>query len=244
MWFVLPAAEAATPTALRAAWDRDAPARDAKSTAPATLRPEDFDTLGAGQTISRRIDRDDGAYVLGAIVVDAPKEVVWVAIQDGLHFPEPPVTTTWLPSTAPTRLVYMYFDLPAILSDRQWVALFTPNAALAAASNDRVWQRSWRVADPALAPNPSPDATWVTTNTGAWTLTPVGDQTLAVFTVRTVLGGMIPEWISGRWAVGTLDGALGRLRDRAAKVPAHYDAAHAPVYRPDGTTLPAFGVAK
>lgn len=244
MFWAICAAEAATPAELRDGWANDAAARAAHDPLAVRLEPRDFEALAAGQSISRRFDGPGGAYALGAVVIDTPKEYVWVAIQDGMHFPDPPVTVTWLTSTPPKRLVYMYLDLPAILSDRQWVVEFAPNEALAAATHDRTWQRSWQTVDPSLAPHPNPDAVWVTTNTGAWTLTTVGDQTLAVFVIRTVLGGMIPEAISGRWAVGTLDSALERLRGRAAQMPGHYDAAHVEVVRPDGSVLPPFGVAK
>jgi hypothetical protein len=244
MWWAMPAAEAATPVELRAASGQDAGARDTHDPLKVQLLPADFEALGASRSISRRFDGPDGAYAMGAIVVDMPKEEVWVAIQDGLHFPEPPVTVTWLPSTAQKRLVYMYVDLPAILSDRQCVVEFTANDALAAATHDHTWQRSWKVVDPAHATHADPDAVWISTNTGAWTLTQVGDQTLVVFVVRTVLGGMLPESITGRWAVGTVDNALAKLRVRAASMPTHYDAAHDPVLRPDGSTLPAFGTAK
>lgn len=231
---------AASPAEVRDAWTRDADARAAHAVLPVRLTEADFTTLAAGKAVTRREDLADGAYAVGAILVHAPKEAVWVAIQDGPHFPDPPVSVTWLPSPAATRRVYMYLDLPAILSDRQWVAQFAVNAPLAAASGDRVWQRSWKVADPSLATNPNPDAVWVGTNTGAWTLVPVGADTLVVFSVRTVLGGMLPEWLTGRWAVGTLDEALGRLEGRAQGIPKHYDHSHVAVVRPDGTDLPAW----
>jgi hypothetical protein len=225
---------------LRAAWSRDAAAIAADGTVPLALEASDLEALSRGGTVSRRLDTADGAFALGAAWLEAPIAAAWIAAQDAK---DRPLSTgmhhEWLAGgDALTRFVYMVLPLPWPVTDRQWVAEFRVNRALYEATDGRVWQRGWTLADPSLAPHPDPDATWLTASTGAWTMLPAGDGTLAVFGVRTVLGGSIPPAISQTWAVSSLKGMLRGLAEKAAAVPEHYDAAHERVLRPDGVPLP------
>lgn len=204
------------------------------------LGAKDLETLAAGRTISRRRDDPAGAVAFGAIVAAVPVDAFWVAIHDARHDPDAanPVTSTWLDGGTPTsQVVYMTMQLPWPITDRQWVCALRADPKVFAATGGKAWRRTWNVGDPTLAPAPDPDATWVTENSGSWVLIPVGDHTLAVFETRTVLGGAIPEPIAQGWAVRALDDSLKLVASRAARMPAHYDAAHDTLHRPDGTAL-------
>lgn len=239
MWCLLVSvASAADPRALQAAWERDAGAIGEHGVVPAfALDTADFEALATGEPIARRTDTADGAFASGAIFVEAPIEAVWVAIQDAPHEPPSAVTFERLAQDGARRQVYMRLDLPWPLADRQWVADLDANADLHAAAGGRVWQRHWTLADPALAPAPDPAALWVSTNRGGWTLIACDGGTLALFTVRTVLGGSIPAGIAQTWATRTLADGMTTMAARARAMPEHYCGDHEPVVMPDGKVL-------
>lgn len=225
---------------LQAAWERDSAAVEALGPGvPMSFTDHDFVALARGEAISRRLDTPEGAFATGAMWIAAPIAATWIATQDAGDRPLSSSNHEWLPGATPTmRHTYMRVDLPWPISDRQWVAEFRANSAVYAATDRRVWQRSWTLADRALALHPDPDAMWITEATGAWTLLDTGEGALAVFAVRTVLGGSIPPSLSQTWAVSTLKNTLRKLAEQAPTVPEHYDAAHTPMYAPDGVLLP------
>jgi hypothetical protein len=227
--------------ALQAAWDRDRASIAAHGHgAPITLGERDFAALARGDAIARRVDSGDGAFATGAAWVPGPIAAAWIALQDAGDRPlSSGAVHEWLPGATPTsRQTYMRIDLPWPVSDRQWVAEFRANGDLYATTDHRVWERSWAIADPALAPHPDPDAMWIREATGAWTLLDVGDGCLAIFAVRTVLGGSIPTEITQAWAVTTVKNTVRKLVERAPTVAEHYGSAHTPMYTPDGALLP------
>jgi hypothetical protein len=100
-----------------------------------------------------------------------------------------------------------------------------------------VWQRRWTLGDAAAAPQPDPDAVWLTDNDGAWTLIDTGDGALCVLSIHTVLGGSIPAGIAQTWATGALTRSLRTLAEMARGTAAHYGAEHDRVYTPDGAAI-------
>jgi hypothetical protein len=137
------------------------------------------------------------------------------------------------------RRVYSKVDLPYPLSDRHWVAELRTNRALYDATSGRVWQREWQDVDPSLAPSPDPDAAWITETRGAWTVMATDEGTLVLFSVRTVLGGLVPASITQAWAVRTLRASLQGVADRAKGMPSHYTADHERVLTPAGQPIPS-----
>lgn len=228
------------PAALHAAWSRDAATIAADSASiPTALTSRDLDALAAGDVVAHRVDSDRGAFAVGATWVDAPIEGPWICVQDARDRPlSTSVRNEWLPGETHTRrLVYMDLALPWPIADRQWVSDLHANRVLFDGTDGRVWQRAWRVADRTLAPDPDPKAVWMTTNTGAWTLLPAAGGTLVLFSVRALLGGDIPAFLSQVGAVARLKGTLRMLSEYTATVAAHYGPAHHPVYAPDGRRI-------
>lgn len=52
-----------------------------------------------------------------------------------------------------------------------------------------------------------------------------------------MVDGNIPDELATQWCFSTLDSMLTGIATRAASIPAHYDAAHEVLYRPDGTPI-------
>lgn len=230
----------AAPADLAARWEAVAQKVASHSAIPVPFGPDDVADLQRGRTVARRYDTEQGAYATGAIYVEAPIEAVWVAINDAPHDPPSRVSVERLPSAPGQRLVYMKLDLPFPLADRQWVADVRGNAALFGASEGAVWQRQWTLGDRALAPTPDDGAVWINENRGAWTLLDLGEGTLVLFSVRTVLGGVVPASIAQSWAAGTLRGGLERLAERAVGMRSHYVAGHETVLNPTGSVVPTW----
>lgn len=221
-------------------WRAVSPAVAELSAVPVPFDPEDRESLAdvtASVPIGQRYDTPSGSYATGAVWVDAPIESVWIVIQDAPHDPPSRVTTTRLPAPAGVRRVYMTLDLPYPLADRQWVADVTTNTRVHTATGGTVWQRQWTLADPALAPAPDPKAAWVGESKGAWTLVDTGNGTLVLFTVRTVLGGVIPASIAQGWAVGTLKSTMARVIERSRAIPEHYVGDHEVIVTPTGDPI-------
>ena len=222
------------------AWERDVDAVRTAGIPHGELDRDDFAALARGEPIAKRMDTPDGAFATGAIVMPVPIEAAWLSIQDATHFSDPdePLKVTRLPGETPLgRDVYMKLELPWPLADRHWVAAMRSNETLHSATDGRVWQRSWSLADPTLAPDPDPKGIWVKANTGSWTLVDLGDHTLAVIAARAVLGGSIPPAISQTWAIRTLADSMQRVSDRAEVMEEHYGEEHAPIYVPDGSVV-------
>lgn len=229
--------------ALRRAWEAATPALRDAAVQPWSLPEEVWARLAAGQVARARLPLPGADRVVGALWTEAPRDALWIAILDDQHFdPVEGIVEEQLPGTGALRkLLYQRLDLPWPLEDRQWVIDIRSNTALWRRSEGSVWERAWTLAEAALAPAPSPDALWSTTNEGAWLLVDAAGGTLMLYQVRAEIGGNVPDEASTQWAWSTLDELL-RGTDARAKtaVPAHYDARHAPVARPDGSLIPAW----
>ncbi|MEQ1508237.1 MAG: hypothetical protein ABMB14_38760 [Myxococcota bacterium] len=236
---------------IEADWTAVAPTVAARSAVPIPFTGAELAALVGSKPIARRFDTPDGAFAVGAVWVAAPIEDLWVVLQDAMHDAASPgpsrLTQRRLTAGVgpeQTKQVYMHLDLPYPLTDRQWVVVVSTNAPLYQATGGQVWQRRWVLGDPASAgppgsaTGPDPDATWLPDTRGAWTLLESHGGTVVQFSVRTVLGGLVPSSIAQGWAVSTVRGALERVAARATSLPGHYDAAHEVVYAPDGAPIP------
>lgn len=225
---------------LERAWTTDADAIAAHGAVPTALDHGDLARLAAGEVVVHRVDTPGGAFATGAVWVSTPIAAAWVTVQDQHHRPlGRPAAEERLPADeSGHRRVYVRLSLPWPVADRQWVAELSDNRALFAATDGRVWQRRWGLADPDLAPNPSDGAAWVQENTGAWTLLPVGGGTLCVIAVRSVPGGTIPKEITQPFTTRGLGGMLRRLAELAPTAMSHYRPGHEPILAPDGRPVP------
>ncbi|MEQ1565623.1 MAG: hypothetical protein ABMA64_08295 [Myxococcota bacterium] len=236
---VLDASAYAVPADLDARWAAVAEAVAARSPVPVPFGPDDLRELASNPVVARRYDTPSGAYATGAMFVDAPVTSVWITLQDAPHDPPSRVSIERLTAPTGVRRVHMTLDLPYPLADRQWVSDVTTNRALYDATGGVVWQRTWVKGDPALATNADPDVVWIAENRGAWTMIDCGAEgTLVLFSVRSVLGGMLPESITNTFALSTLRTAMRGLADRAHAIPEHYAAGHEVISTPTGHAIP------
>jgi len=229
-------AASAAPSDLAARWAKVEPAIRAHTAVPVPLSLDDVTTIQGGEVAASRFDTDQGAYATGAVWLDAPIEQVWLVLNDGPHEPPGRVTVRVLESPPTVRRVHMTLALPFPIADRQWVSDIVPNRALYDATGGVVWQRQWNLADPALA-TVEDGAVWLKENRGAWTLVDTGDGTLMLFTVRTVLGGLVPTSIANGWAIRSLRRTFQETGPRANQMPAHYTADHFVVRTPAGVEV-------
>lgn len=232
------AAHAQPPSDLPERWAAVSKIVGEKSAIPVPFGADDLAEVTSGRTIARRYDTPSGAYATGAIYIDAPIEAVWIAINDGPHDETSRVSIERLASPPDLRRVYSRIDLPFPLTDRQLVVEIRTNAPLHSATGGEIWQRQWSLGDPSLAPQATSDGIWIDESRGAWTLLDAGEGTLALFSLRSVLGGSVPAAISQTWAVATLKGTLDRLARRAQAMPSHYVVGHEVVLTPAGVGIP------
>ncbi len=225
---------------LQERWELHNQALQTHTSVPVKLVEQDFQRLAKAGVMARRIDSELGTFATAAVWVPERVWAPWVVVSDAPHAPPTRLVATRLPVDLPLgeNQVHSLLKLPWPFASRQWVNHLKPNRELHEV-DPALWQRTWAVVDPSIAPNPHPSATWVDENTGAWTMLDGEDGTLVVFSLRTVLGGAIPTGISQRFAVLGLADALKRVGARASDdVAGHYDENHTPVYGPDGAPLP------
>lgn len=226
--------------ALKQAWEAQLPDLGRLSPLPVSLPDDAFGKLAAGQVARSRQDLPGADRVIGALWTPVDRDALWVAILDDQHFDlVSGLVEEQLPGTGALRKVlYQHLDLPWPVEDRQWVIDLKSNTALATATGGAVWERAWTKADDALAPHPDPAALWTTVNEGGFLLVDAAGGTLMIYHVRTEIGGSVPDEATSRWAWSSLEDLLRGVVSRASKVPPHYVAGHAPLYRPDGVPVP------
>lgn len=215
---------------------------------PFAFTGADFAALARGQVVRRRVPAAGADRAVGAWWTQTPRDALWIAILDDKHDKVVSgLIEQQLPGTTSARkLLYQHLDLPWPATDRHWVADIENNGALVSASAGGVWERTWTLASPDLAVAAGAvvpgEAIWMPELDGGWTLAEVAGGTLLVYHVRTVIGGSIPEDLVARWSLSTLDAMLRHIDARAQGLAGHYDAAHEPVLRPDGTAIQVSGL--
>jgi hypothetical protein len=232
-----PAVDAAT---LRAAWESHRPALDASARYPLAFDDGFWARVAGGQVGRRRDGLDGSDRVVAAIFVPAPRDRVWVAVQDPHGEIVEGFVDEELPSsTFERRVVYQRITLPWPLAPRQWVIEVRYNTALFASTSGGVWERTWTLSDQRGAPSEDPKAVWLPVNEGGWFLVEAAGGTLIGYHVRTDVGGLVPHEAATRWSFSTLTGLLEGIRDRSlTRVPSHYVGDHPAVRRPDGSPIP------
>lgn len=234
---------AGAPTgSLGADWGALWPAIAQGATAPIALSEAELAKLAKGELLKRRERAEGGDRAVGALWTDAPREALWVAILDDQHdMLVSGLTERQLPGTNLSRkLLYQHLDMPWPVTDRQWVIDIQNNQELWQATGGAVWERSWTPADPALMPEPDPDAVWTPSNDGGWLLVTAGGGTLMIYHARSEIGGNIPDDLVTRYSVSALDELLRHVVKRACGLGDHYGPDHEPLGLPDGSALPAF----
>jgi len=227
-------------TALRAALDAHRAELEAKAKYQLEFTDAELAKVAKGEVAKRRERLKGTDRVMGLAWTPASMDAVWVAMQDPDHwnYVEGFLEEKLPSSTFNSKIVYQRILFPWPFADRQWVIEVKNNLALIEATNGKVWERTWSLNPERGAVNEMEKAIWVDINDGGWMVTDAGEGSLLGFHVRTVLGGSVPDELVVRYSMGTLQSLLGGLTERATTMTGHYDAAHTPVRRPDGTTIP------
>jgi hypothetical protein len=182
---------------------------------------------------------------LGFLVVDLPKELLWLAGRDP-HFSEIPAVHEVRLSRRMDRPErwYQYVELPWPLKDRHWVIDIWDQHSMDRATAGSCWEHWWSLSPngPALAqiaieagsadgvtPDMAADAVYVPHNTGAYLFMDLpGGRTLTGYHASTVLGGHIPDSLVVRHSKSMIDDLLLKQRSFAHQVPLHYGPGHEP----------------
>jgi hypothetical protein len=203
------------------------------------LEQKDFAVLAKGEIVRKRLVLDGPDRAVGAVWSALPRDALWIAILDDAHTALVKGLHEERISGDPggDKLLYQHLDLPWPFTDRQWVIAIQNDVPLLNATDGGVWSRTWHLADPATVPKPDPDAIWTPMIDGSWLLISAGGGTIAVYQVRTLIGGAIPMEAVTQWALRALDEMLNKMVLRAGEIPAHYDGEHTPFARPDGSVI-------
>lgn len=229
---------------LEASLDAHRSAMDTHAVYPLTFTTEELRKASRGEVVKRRERLKGVDRVLGLVWTPASMDEVWAAMQDSEHWDYVDgFLEEHLPSsTFQNKVVYQRILFPWPFADRQWVIAVKNNPSLSAATDGRVWERTWGLSPERGAKNTLEKAIWVDVNDGGWLVADVGEGTLLSYHVRTVIGGRVPDEVVVRYSMGTLGSLLGGLSARAQQIPAHYGEAHTPIRRPDGSPIAPMAV--
>lgn len=192
--------------------------------------------------------------VIGLRIADLPRDQVWVGYRDPHFVLDEEVAERRLGPPGPRERWYGFLDLPWPFADRQWVVEVEDNVALAEATGNRAWERTWTlaadgpravaaaVADggvPGVTPDMAARAIYTPVNHGAWlAISLPGGRCLLGYHVTSVVGGGIPDRLVADFALARLRSVLGGIVARGHRAPGHYGAGHAPVLGGDGRAIP------
>lgn len=240
LWVVLTADASKPPdaVALRAAWEE----LDHSAWVHRPLiTDKEFSRLAEGRTVRRRERLDGPDRVLAVAWSPAPRDAIWLAIQDEQHFE---VVNGYVDEDLPgssfsQRTLYQRISLPWPFAARQWVVDIASNRELLEATSGQVWERAWSKSERRGAKAEDPEAVWVPEIEGGWTLVGMPAGNLIIYHTRASVGGNIPDEAGTQWALMTISGMVEEMDRRAREeVDAHYIQGHEPVERPDGTMIP------
>lgn len=209
-------------------------------------------SAGAVVRIVRHGDPDQPSTAIGLGLLEGSLPALWLAAQDP-HTNVDPALVEFVIDALPDgrHLWYGHLDLPAPLTDRQWVVASGDNRA---AGRVGCWEHHWDLAAdalpraraaiaagaaPALVPEQVDAAVLTPVNHGAWLMVAVDPgHTLVVYQATSVVGGAIPDWLVLKLTTARLETVLREVEDRARSwVPGHYTLTHAPVIGVDGRPI-------
>lgn len=216
------------------------------------LSEDDRSQLRAGEVVKRIVPQADGTLqVAGIIIIQQPQRAVWLASQDP-HFASPgEATELRMAMTGDRASWYGFLDLPRPFADRHWVVDVWNNHALAASSNNTLWEHPWTldedgisIARPHLEAGAVDGITWpmaeaalyTPINRGGWVFLALPDSsTLMSYHATSVVGGSIPDRLVAEFIRMGLEKLLRRAERIAAEVvPSHYTHGHEIVLGGDG----------
>ena len=231
-----------TADALETAWTSLEASVSSTAVFPIELTRKDFEQIARGKVAKRRIREEGPDRAMGAMWTPISRNRVWISILDDVHDNLVSSLTEHRlgRSEQGNKLLYQHLNLPWPVQDRQLVVEITNNQLITKHTDNRLWERSWDLAEPTLMPNPDPDAVWVPVATGSWLLFPLAEGTVVVYHARSAIGGRIPDEAVTRWALATLDEMMIHIADRAATIEEHYTGAHEIIHGCDEKPIPKF----
>lgn len=215
------------------------------SVPPPAIDARIADDVASGKIVRRTLPGEP-AMVVGIGVLHVSREEAWLSLTDDRlsaeveSLTEIPLTGSW----ASPKKLYGRLDLPWPFLDRHWVIQLANNKALAVASG--AWERSWSVANDALAtarPRTDPAefdaAEIVAINDGAWLLIPLSDgHTLGVYQARVSMGGSIPSQAVDSYTRSSLDGLFAGVERNVQNVRKRYGPGCTAQPGADGAPIP------
>ncbi len=215
--------------------------------------------LEAGELVRlrhRQQDADLPQRVVALQVMEAPKEVLWIAARDDCEEDVERFTHVLLGETQGRQHWYQYLSVPFPFADRHWVIDVWNNVELLEALGDGYWERPWILTEggeeraleavengevPGISPSQAQRAVYVPYNQGAWVAIDLPDgRALIGYHVTTVVGGAIPDGLVAEFTWRTFRRLYNGIVARVPTTPAHYDADHEPMMGGDGEPIPPF----
>ncbi|MEN7343950.1 MAG: hypothetical protein AAAFM81_13450 [Pseudomonadota bacterium] len=224
------------------------------------LDKEALTKLESGDTIYQTVRMTDsensGSTILrivGYRLIQVDRESLWLAAlaYDGNYSSR---LTEHLVSTHQhgDATWYQHIDMPWPLRDRHWLIRTGKNTALAAATDNRIWEHRWSLeqdsyeqirtlarnnAVRSLSSEDFRKSIMLPRNNGAWVMMELAPRsTLVVLHATMDMGGIIPDSLVARSTRKQLRKMLEKIeRDSATSIDG-YDGSY-PIYRGDGTLI-------
>jgi hypothetical protein len=199
--------------------------------------------------------------VVALYLIDEPRAQVWLSAMDPDFIASERVTEVRVEDDGHGRSTwYQHMDLPWPVENRHWVIDVRKSPGMHRATGGLVWEQPWylveggqRIAEELAAAGRTgklsledvKDAVYLKANTGAWAMFELGsDLTLLTYQLTVVMGGLLPEGLTARFAARELESLCHIVEKNAHIIPEHYVAGHDPVMGGDGQYVPLGPVAQ
>jgi hypothetical protein len=192
--------------------------------------------------------------VVAMYLIERPMVTVWAAALDPNAVPSDKVTEVRLSEDENgNSRWYQLIDLPWPISNRHWVIDVRKHPDIAAATGGKTWEQAWYLVEDGeklayeitssgqtdkISYGQAKGATYLEANTGAWATFEIAPHlSLLTYQVTVVLGGMLPEGLTARFAMGELDNLCRKVEARAFEMNDVYVDGYDVIYGGDGAPL-------
>jgi hypothetical protein len=226
------------------------------------LDADKLDELLAGEVLRMRwkqpvtvesgeVEPKERHRVVALYLIEQPRVNVWLSAMDPHFVASERVIEVRVDDDGHGRSTwYQHMDLPWPVENRHWVIDVRKTPNVDRATNGLVWEQPWylvedgqRLAEELAASGRTPglslgdvkDAVYLEANTGAWAMFALSpDLTLLTYQLTVVMGGLLPEGLTARFASRELQNLCHIVERNARIIPEHYGAGHEPVMGGDG----------
>ncbi|MGQ0723501.1 MAG: hypothetical protein ACT4PE_18280 [Candidatus Eiseniibacteriota bacterium] len=226
------------------------------------LDGEKLDQLLAGEVVRMRwkqpvtgeggeVEPKERHRVVALYLIEQPRVNVWLSAMDPHFIASERVIEVRIDDDGRGRSTwYQHMDLPWPVENRHWVIDVRKTPDMHRATGGLVWEQPWylvedgqRVAEELAASGRTPglslgdvkDAVYLQANTGTWAMFALSpDLTLLTYQVTVVMGGLLPEGLTARFASRELQSLCHIVERNARTIPEHYAEGHDPVMGGDG----------